>query len=385
MPWKETCAMNEREAFIAAWLQPGSDLSYLCRRFHIARKTGHKWIKRFKAEGLPGLADRSRARHTQSHRTADAVIARILELKCRHPAWGPVTIDSALYRSDPDFPWPAVSTIGEILKRHNLVKPRRKRAKVPPLTEPLAHAVEPNDVWSADYKGQFQLGDGRWCYPLTITDNCSRLLIACQGLYGPRLKPSMVVYQRAFREYGLPRRIRTDNGFPFAMTTLGGLTPLTVWLLKLGVLPERIDPGCPQQNGRHERMHKTLKAATASPPKGNLSAQQRAFNHFRREFNEIRTHQALGRGICPVDRHRLSPRPYPEKMPELCYADRYQVRKVKCGGYIKFNGHAFYLTRQLLGEHVGLESVGPGLWQLYFGELKLAILDERLKAIIRPT
>jgi transposase InsO family protein len=376
--------MNERQRFIEAWLQPGRNITQLCQRFHIARKTGHKWINRFIAEGSPGLIDRSRIRLTQSHQTPEAVVAQILELKHRHPDWGPVTIDSVLYRSDPDFPWPAVSTIGEILKRHNLVKPRRKRSKVPPLTEPLAHALKPNDVWSGDYKGQFQLGDGRWCYPLTISDNCSRLLISCQGLYGPKLRPSMTVYKRAFQEYGLPRRIRTDNGFPFAMVTLGGLTPLTVWMIRLGVLPERIDPGCPQQNGRHERMHRTLKAKTAAPPKGNLSAQQRAFNRFRQEFNEVRTHQGLGRGICPMDCHRVSPRPYPDELPEMRYPDSYQIRKVKCGGYIKLNGHAFYLTRQLTGDHVGLEPIGLDLWQLYFGGLKLGVVDERLKSVIRP-
>ena len=384
MPWKETCAMNERERFIHCWLEPGRNVNRLCKRFGISTKTGYKWIIRFQEEGFPGLADRSRARRTQAHQTPAAIVEQILELKHRHPDWGPVSIDSALYRSDPHFHWPATSTIGEILKRHNLVKPRRKRPKVPPLSEPLSHAVEPNDVWSADYKGQFQLGNGRWCYPLTMSDNSSRLLICCQGLYGPKLKPSMAVYERAFREYGLPRRIRTDNGFPFAMTTLGGLTPLTVWLLKLGVMPERIDPGCPQQNPRHERMHRTLKAKTASPPKANLSAQQRAFNRFRREFNEVRTHQGLGRGVCPIDRYRVSPRSYPNRMPDMHYPDEYWVRKVKCGGYIKLNGHSLYLTRQLIGEHVGLKPIGLDLWQLYFGELKLGIIDERLKRVIRP-
>ncbi len=194
----------------------------------------------------------------------------------------------------------------------------------------------------------------------------------------------MAVYKHAFQEYGLPQRIRTDNGFPFAMVTLGGLTALTVWMIKLGVLPERIDLGCPQQNGRHERMHRTLKAATAAPPKGNLSAQQRAFNRFRHEFNTVRTHQGLGRGICPMDIHRTSLRRYPDQLPEMHYPDRYQIRKVKCGGYMKLNGHAFYLTRQLIGEYVGLEPIGLDLWQLYFSELKLGLVDERLKSVIRP-
>lgn len=312
------------------------------------------------------------------------MVEQILELKHRHPDWGPVTIGSVLYRQNSAFPWPANSTIGEILKRHGLVKPRRKRNKVPPRTQPLAHARAPNDVWSSDFKGQFLMQNGRYCYPLTLTDNCSRFLIRCQGLYGTRLQPTKAVYEQAFREYGLPKRIRTDNGFPFAMVTLGGLTPLSVWLIKLGILPERIDPGCPQQNGRHERMHRTLKAATASPSKGNLSAQQRAFNRFRREYNEHRTHQSLGKGICPIDRYQISPRSYPEKPPELHYPDRFAPRKVKCGGYIKLNGHAFYLTRQLIGEYVGLEPIGIDLWQLYFGKLKLGVIDERLQSVIRP-
>ena len=384
MPWKETYTMKERELFINAWLERVSSVAQLCHRFGISRKTGYKWIERFKAEGMAGLTDRSRARLTQSQRTPEEVVEKILKLKHSHSDWGPVTIESALYREQPDHAWPAISTVGEILKRHGLVKPRRKRHKVPPQSQPLAHATAPNEVWSADFKGQFRMGDGRTCYPLTISDNHSRLLISCQGLYGPRLAPSMKVYEQAFREYGLPRRIRTDNGYAFAMVTLGGLTPLTVWLIKLGVMPERIDPGCPQQNGRHERMHRTLKAATASPPKGNLSAQQRAFNRFRKEFNEVRPHQSLGRGICPKDVHQISPRHYPDTVEEIVYPDNLLVRKVKQGGYIKLNGHPFYITRQLTGEYVGLESLGYDCWQLYFSELRLAVVDEKLKRVIRP-
>lgn len=384
MPWKETCTMNERELFIKAWLEHDHSVALLCMRYGISRKTGYKWIERFKAEGMTGLSDRSRARLTQAHRMPEVIVEKILTLKHRHPDWGPVTIESALHREQPEQRWPAISTIGEILKRHGLVKPRRKRHKVPPQSQPLAHAQAPNDVWSADFKGQFTLGDGHVCYPLTISDNCSRLLISCQGLYGPRLAPSMKVYERAFREYGLPKRIRTDNGYPFAMVTLGGLTPLTVWLIKLGVIPERIDPGCPQQNGRHERMHRTLKAATATPPRANLSAQQRAFNRFRKTFNEERPHQSLGRGVCPADVHRPSPRSYPEKPGAIVYPDSLIVRKVKCGGYIMLNNHPYYTTRQLTGEYVGLEPIGDGCWQLYFSEVRLAMVDERLKRVIRP-
>ncbi len=385
MPWKETCTMSERHAFIEAWLSHNFTVSDLCRRFKISRKTGHKWINRFKSSGLEGLNDVSRARHAQAHRTPEWVVEKILELKCRYPSWGPVTIRSALYREAPLGDWPAASTVAQILNEHGLVKHRRPRQKTPPHTQPLAHATAPNEVWSADYKGQFRLGDGSLCYPLTISDNSSRMLLSCRGLTGPQIEPSIREYKRAFREYGLPKVIRTDNGWPFAMNTLGGLTPLSIWLIKLDVYPERIAPGCPQQNGRHERMHRTLKAATASPPKSNLTAQQRAFNSFQREYNEQRPHSSLGLGTCPIDVHKASLRAYPERMSELEYPEDYEVRKVRCGGYIKFNGQSIYTTRQLTGEHIGLEPLDHERWQLYFGKLKLGIVDERIGRVIRPT
>lgn len=384
MPWKETCTMDERHAFIEAWLSNNFSVSELCRRFSVSRKTGYKWIKRFKLEGMKGLSDQSRARLTQSHRVPESVETKILEIKYRYPAWGPVTIHSALHRENGSASWPAVSTIGNILKRHGLVKPKLPRRKTPPHSQPLSHANKPNDVWSADFKGQFRLGNKQWCYPLTISDNHSRLIIACKGLHGPKLEPSQKVYERAFREYGLPDVIRTDNGWPFSMNCLGGLSPLAIWLIKLGVYPERIDPGCPQQNGRHERMHRTLKMATANPPKKNLSVQQRAFNKFIKEFNEERPHQSLGLGCCPADVHTMSLRAFPNSLQEISYSDDYIVRKVKCGGYVKLKGKTIYTTRQLLGEYVGLKPLDHDRWQLYFGTLKLGVLDERLGRVIRP-
>lgn len=385
MTWNETCAMQERRSFIEAWLSQCFTMTELCERFGVARKTGYKWIHRFKAEGMSGLHDHSRARHTQLHRTSEAVVQHILDLKYRYSDWGPVTIHSALHRADPEGAWPAISTVGEILKAHNLVKPRRPRKKMPPHTQPLAHAEAPNDVWSADFKGHFRLGNGNWCYPLTISDNYSRLLIRCKGLSGPDFQASKEIYTQAFREYGLPKAIRTDNGWPFAMNALGGLSPLAIWLLRLGVFPERIEPGCPEQNGRHERMHRTLKHHTAKPPKANLSAQQRAFNQFQREYNEQRPHQSLGLGKCPVDIHAPSKRAFPETLPEIAYPGKYTIRKVKYGGYIKLNGNPIYVTRQLTGEHIGLEPLEHDRWQLYFGELKLGVVDERLGRVIRPT
>lgn len=384
MNWKATCTMNERTAFIEAWLSRRFTVTELCLRFGVSRKTGHKWINRFKALGMSGLDDASRARHAQSHQTAGAIVARILELKNRYSDWGPVTIRSALYRADPGAHWPAASTIGEILKVHGLVKPRRPRRKTPPQTQPLSHATGPNEVWSADFKGQFRLGNGQPCYPLTISDNFSRLLITCHGLEGPRIEPSIALYRQAFRDHGLPRAIRTDNGWPFAMSTLGGLSPLSIWLIRLGIYPERIAPGKPQQNGRHERMHRTLKAATASPPKEDMRAQQRAFDQFMHEYNHQRPHRSLGLGVCPSDVHTPSLRTFPEVLPEIEYPSGYAVRKVKCGGYIKLNNQPIYTTRQLVGEYVGLAPLEFDRWQLYFGQVCLGVIDERRGRVIRP-
>ena len=386
MPWKETCAMKERKAFIECWLSGEYNKSQLCRRFGISRPTGDKWIGRFIREGMNGLEDRSRAPHRPGNQTAEHLVRQIVETKHRFPHWGPLPIHHWLVRERPQVNWPAASTMGSILKHHGLVKDRRKRPRVPPHSQPLAHATRPNAVWSADYKGHFAMGDGRRCYPLTISDNYSRFLIDCHGQYGTRLEPVKARYIRAFRAYGLPDAIRTDNGYPFAQISLGGLGPLSIWLLKLGVMPERIAPGCPQQNPRHERMHRTLKAATAKPPKGNLSAQQRAFNRFRTEYNEQRSHQGLKPGQRPADVYRPSPRTYSdrESPPEVEYPDHFDVRKVKCGGYIRCHGVVVYCSRQLLGEYIGLEPINEDLYRIYFAQLPLGIVDRRLHRIIRP-
>lgn len=384
MPWKETCAMNERRAFIQCWLSREYNKSELCRRFGISRPTGDKWIHRFEEEGLNGLADRSRAPRVPGNQTPDHLVEQIVRVKYRYPTWGPLPIRDLLRREQPEQPWPAVSTCGEILQRHGLVKQRRRRHRIPPHSQPLKHATASNRVWSADFKGQFVLANGRTCYPLTISDNYSRYLIDCKGLYGIQSKPVQARYTQAFRTYGLPDVIRTDNGYPFAQLSLGGLSPLSIWLLKLGVLPERIDPGCPQQNPRHERMHRTLKEATANPPKGNLSAQQRAFNRFRHEYNEQRTHQGLAAGQRPADVYQASPRSFPETLPEVIYPDHFEVRKVRYRGWIRCHGAELYASRQLVGEYVALERITDDLYQVYFAQLPLGIADRRLGRIIRP-
>jgi transposase InsO family protein len=384
MPWKETCAMHEKNAFINAWLSREFNKSELCRRFGVSRPTGDKWICRFCQEGLKGLEDRSRAPHHPGNKTPDQLVKQILKVKFRYPTWGSIPIRDLLLRQQPDEAWPAVSTFGEILKRHGLVKRRKKRHRMPPHSQPLQHATSPNAVWSADFKGDFPMGNGRRCYPLTISDNYSRYLIDCKGQYGIHLKPVKGRYEQAFRTYGLPDVIRTDNGYPFAQLSLGGLSPLSIWLLKLGILPERIAPGCPQQNPRHERMHRTLKEATANPPKGNLSAQQRAFNRFRYEYNEQRTHQGLKSGQRPIDVYTPSSRAFPEQLPEVQYPDDFDVRKVRYGGWIRCHGPEVYASRQLMGEYVGLQRINEDLYQIYFAQLLLGIVDRRLGRIIRP-
>jgi putative transposase len=264
----------------------------------------------------------------------------------------------------------------EMLKRHGLVEDRPRRRAIGHPGRPSVIIEGPNDCWSADFKGQFCTGDGRWCYPLTVTDNYSRYLLACQALRGTLLEPTRAVLTGLFKEHGLPRRLRTDNGVPFAAVTLGRLSRLSVWLLKLGVMPELIEPGKPQQNGRHERMHRTLKAETANPPAGSLSAQQRRFNVYRPEYNEVRPHEALDMAT-PSQLWRASPRAMPEKLLPMEYPDRFEVRYVSANGGIRWERQRVNVSSALIGEYVGLEAIDDGLWDVYFGVKKLGRLHER--------
>lgn len=383
MPWKETCPMKERVAFIEAWLSREFSLSELCRRFGISRKTGYKWIARFTEEGRSGLTDRRRCAHHHPNQTPDEIVAALLAAKHRHPDWGPVTLIKWLRRRQPQRPWPAPSTAGEILKRHGLVRPRQRRKRVPPHSEPLHHATAPGVVWSADYKGDFLMANGRRCYPLTLFDNYSRFLIDCKGMYAIGLDPVMQRYERAFHRWGLPQAIRTDNGYPFASCGIGGLNALSIWLLKLDVMPERIAPGHPEQNPRHERMHRTLKHAAIDPPKANLSAQQRAFNRFRDDYNYERPHSSLQDQV-PAQLFTGSLRRYPQRLPDVVYDHSYEVRRVRRDGTIKWRGHQPYLSQALAKEPVGLRRLGHQRWQIYFAKMALGVLDARLNRIIWP-
>lgn len=384
MPWRETEPMLERAQFVAAVTSGEFSFAECCRRFGVSRRIGYKWWQRYQAEGAAGLAEQSRAPHRCPHAVAPALVAQILQAKHAHPHWGPRKLRPYLLQRYPELPWPARSTLGDVLDRHGLVAARRApRRRVPPASAPLAHCQEVNQVWSADFKGQFRLGNQRWCYPFTLSDNHSRYLLACHGLHQPTEAGVWALCERVFRDYGLPMAIRTDNGAPFASRALGGLTRLAVWWLKLGITPARIAPGQPQQNSRHERMHRTLKAEATQPAAACLAAQQRRFDRFHAEYNHERPHEALG-DRTPASVHRHSSRPYPQRLPRVEYDHATQVRRVRTNGAIKWRGGLYFVSEVLVGEPVGLMPISNDRWQLYFAHLPLAVLDDRLGCLIHP-
>lgn len=380
MPWSETTAMDQKVLFALDVACGRFSLSELCERFGISRKTGHKWAQRFREEGVAGLMDRSHATRTSPHRTPLGVEQALLGMRARHPRWGARKIAVKVAQRHPELDLPHVSTIHEILRRNGLVREQPKRRSIGHPGRPTGAVVSPNDCWSADFKGQFRLGNGSVCYPLTVTDNYSRYLLGCQGLPGTQLEATKAVFTKLFKEFGLPRRIRTDNGVPFAAPTLGRLSQLSVWWLKLGIHPELIEPGKPQQNGRHERMHRTLKEATAQPPQRTMRSQQQCMDQFRVEYNQERPHEALAMAV-PKDWYQASPRPMPTRVESPVYPDRFEVRYVSANGGIRWKNRWVNLTSVLVGEHVGLEEVEDGLWEVYFGTHRLGRLHERYMRI----
>jgi transposase InsO family protein len=305
------------------------------------------------------------------------LVARLVEARRHHPQWGPRKLLKLLRRQDPRQPWPARSTVAALLRGHGLVLPRRRRSYPGHPGRPLTPMSAPNVIWTADYKGQFKTGDGRYCYPLTVQDGFSRYLLGCRALTGTTTTECRPVFERLFQEYGLPEILRTDNGVPFATGALGRLSALSVWWLRLGIVPELIEPGQPQQNGRHERMHRTLKRATARPPAPTLRSQQQRFEVFRLEYHTVRPHQALG-DETPASVYTRSPRPYPSILPPVEYPAHYEVRLVSANGGIRWQKHWVNVSHVLAGEHVGLVEIDDGEWDLYFGPLKLGRFHERL-------
>jgi transposase InsO family protein len=368
--------MDQRTQFIADHLRETQTITELCDRYGVSRKTGYKWIDRYLRLGPAGLEEHSRRPHRAPNQTADEIVAAILEARHRHPGWGGKKLRALLQRRHPRWTLPGRSTVCDILSRHGLVPTRRARRRIGHPGKPTTIMGAPNAVWCADYKGQFKTGDGRYCYPLTVTDGFSRYLLGCQGLGSTAGAAAQPVFTRLFKEYGLPLRIRTDNGVPFATTTLARLSKLSAWWVRLGILPEFIEPGRPDQNGRHERMHRTLKAATTRPAAGSLGAQQRRFNTFREEFIHVRPHEALEQQT-PAACYHPSPRSMPDRLPPLEYPDRFEVRYVSANGGIRWNHRWVNVSTVCVGEYVGLEEIDDGIWNVYFGPLRLGRLLER--------
>lgn len=375
MPWKETDPMRERQHFITLYQSGLYCMSELCERFGISRKSGYKWLQRYQQSGLSGLLEKSRAPHHCPHRMPQDVATALLEAKRAHPSWGPRKIVPYLAERHPELALPAPSSAGELFRAAGLTQPRRRRRKHPP-SDPLSQAQAPNEVWSADFKGEFRTRDGRLCYPLTVADVFSRYLLGCRAQRSTRQAEARPALERLFQEYGLPAAMRTDNGVPFATQAFAGLSALSVWWIKLGIRLQRIEPGRPEQNGRHERMHRTLKAETTRPPEADLDAQQVRFDRFQREYNQERPHEALGQQT-PASWYRPSERRLPAKLPEPVYPAHCEVRWVGHGGTFRFKGHQVFLSETLYRERIALEESEEGIWSIYFYEVLLARLDER--------
>ena len=376
MPWKETCAVEEREDFIDAARAKSMPFSVVCASYGISRETGYKWLERYHQLGVSGLADRSRAPKRRPWALSREMAKKLVAFRKKRPSWGPRKILDWFELHEPELELPAASTVGELLKREGLVKSRRRK-RWPAGATPtgLQEAKAPNDCWAVDFKGQFTVAH-ECCYPLTTTDNFSRFLLGCTALTTTATETAKPVFVRLFQDYGLPSAIRSDNGVPFSSIALAGLSPLAVWWVRLGIRLERIPPGQPQHNGRHERMHRTMKAEACKPAEATLEAQQRRFDTFRLDFNIERPHEALD-GAPPAAIYEPSQRCYPSTLPELEYPGHFALRKVRHDGSIRLLSQELYVAGPLAGEVVALEEMDDKLWHLHFGPIFLGVLDGR--------
>lgn len=384
MPWRQVDVTTERLRFVGEARQQLGSFTELCARYEISRTTGYKWLERADTSGVDFLAELSRRPHGCPHATPEVLQQRLLAARHHHPTWGPRKLLALVRREDRrhdrTFAWPARSTVAELLRRHGLTAPRRRRTTRPHPGRPLTPMSTPNLIWTADYKGQFRLGDGSYCFPLTVQDGCSRFLVGCRGLTGTTTAECRPIFERLFQEYGLPAILRTDNGVPFATQALGRLSQLSVWWIRLGIYPELIEPGHPEQNGRHERMHRTLKRATARPPAPTRRSQQQRFDVFRAEYNTVRPHEALA-DQPPASRYTRSPRAYPRQLAPLEYPAHFEQRLVSANGGIRWYKDWVNVSHVLAGETIGLEEIDDGEWEVYFGRMRLGRFHEPLRRI----
>jgi transposase InsO family protein len=367
--------MSERLRFIAR-VEEGERISDLAREFGISEKTAYKFIARWKAEGVRGLDDRPHIAERIPNRTSAEIIELALAMRRENPSWGGRMIKARLEQKHRGLRFPSATAISNWFKKHGLIPPQPQRRRYPAAATTLTAATAPNHVWATDFKGQFRLGNGSYCYPLTATDLATRYILSCEALEATKAGPAWGVFERLFDEHGLPMIIRTDNGVPFASRGLAALTWLSARWLRLGIQHERIEPGHPEQNGQHERMHRTLKQATTRPAGKNLFQQQERFDHFVEDFNQERPHQALGMRP-PTDFYRDSDRKY-RGLPEIEYPLADDVKLVKAPGLIAFSKHKqCFLTQALIGEKVGIREIDDGKWLIIYATINLGVYDER--------
>jgi transposase InsO family protein len=372
MAWIEASVVAQRAAFVAAVKSGEAPMSWLCAEYGISRKTGYKWLDRHAEEGAQGLFDRSRAPQRHGRATSDEITEAIVEMKRARPFWGPRKLLARLSHIYPGTAWPSHSTASEILKRRGLTTPKRRRRRAFATPGRLVVPERANQVWSVDHKGWVRLGDRTRCEPLTVSCGFSRYLIALSATSGTDASQARAVFERAFAEHGLPEIIRSDNGAPFAAASASGLTALSAWWIRLGIAIERIAPGKPQQNGRHERFHLTL-METLRPPAPNRPQQQKLFDAFRRDYNETRPHEALGQKP-PASAWRPSPRPLPRRIPAPDYGDAAAVRRVRSNGEIRWDGRLVFVSTALAGDFVALDEAALGAAAVRFHRHRVGLI-----------
>ena len=373
MPWKLTSEMDEKMQLIAEYLRGEEPVTVICERRGISRQTFYKTVRRYEQEGPSGLLERSRAPHRHGRGTPAELVVRLLELRRAKPYWGPKKLLAILQGRDRAAPWPSHSTVSELLRREGLSQPRRVQRRPLTVDQPFAAALAANDAWCIDFKGWFTTEDGARCDPFTVTDAYSRYLLGLK-IMPIRTEQVSAEMDALFQEHGLPRAIRSDNGSPFASVGAGGLTRLSVRWAKMGLVLERIEPGRPQQNGRHERMHRTLKQDACTPSSADLEQQQARFESFRQEFNHQRPHEALGQKP-PASVYIPSPRPFVEPRGDPDYGEA-QVRRVRSSGEIKWRNSMLFVTEALIGEAVGLSQREDGHWLVRFNQVHLGLIDQ---------
>ncbi len=377
MPWKTTTTMKQKIEFICEWRTGKYTITELCKSFGVSRPTAYKLIHRFENQGFEGLKELSRKPGKHPNTTDQKIIESILKLKEKYKLWGAKKIRVLLFKEFPKEQIPSVVTVHNILRKNGLVSPQKRMRRVKPI-HPIFDPKNCNEVWSADYKGKFLMGNKIYCHPLTIADSKSRFLFAAKGHYKETLKAAKTAFTKVFRTYGIPKQIHTDNGSPFgSVRAIQRFTQLSYWFIELGIIPVFSDPAHPEQNGRHERIHRDLKAACAKPSAFDLKAQQRRLNHFVKEYNHIRPHEALDMKT-PADVHDFSCRPFPEKIKDFDYDSKYKILKVTKSGAIRWKSYYWvYLTAALKGKYVGIQELGNGIWKVYYRNVFLGFFDQR--------